>query len=208
MPVRPAQDTGKLPADVERRLIKRAKRGCQTSARELIEAHKDRLSAFVWRVLRNHHDTEEICQDAFMRAFASLESFSTQYRFSTWLFTIAYRLCLNHLRKKSSLSGDVDLSIFADEGADDAERVALTEDARRLKTLIWSAVNELSTPQRASIVLFYREGLSCQDIADVLEMPMATVKSHLHRARARLRDILEPYASDDWAGLRLLSESA
>lgn len=205
---RDAGDGTKLSARQERQLVARARKGCQDSSRRLIDAHKDRLAAFVWRVLRNHHDTEEVCQDAFLRAFASLDSFSTEYRFSTWLFTIAYRLSLNHIRKKQSLSGEVDLSIFTDGGSDHCEDVVESEDARRLKSLIWAAVDELSMPQRASILLFYREGLSCQDISAVLEMPTATVKSHLHRARARLRDALEPYAGENWVGLRLLSESA
>lgn len=203
-----ADGEAKLSAREERQLVARARKGCQKSLRRLIETHKERLSAFVWRVLRNHHDTEDVCQDAFLRAFASLDSFSTEYRFSTWLFTIAYRLSLNHIRRKQSLSGDLDFSIFADDQSDHSEDVVESEDARRLKALIWSAVDELSVPQRASILLFYREGMSCHDIAHVLEMPMATVKSHLHRARARLREVLEPYAGENWIGLRLISESA
>ena len=101
---------GTLDRQAEKRLIDRARRGDSQCMRELIDAHKDRLFAFVWRIIRNHHDAEEICQDAFLKAFASLDTFSPQYRFSTWLFTIAYRLCLNSMRRKKALSGDVDFS--------------------------------------------------------------------------------------------------
>ncbi len=192
----------------EQQVVAQAKGGCEQAARKLVDAHKDRLAAFVWRMVRNHHDTEEICQDAFLRAFASLDSFSAEYRFSTWLFTIAYRLCLNWLRRRQALSGDVDFSAVAGSAPDAAERAAESEEARHLKSLIWNAVSQLPMPQRAAVLLFYREGQSCQDIAAVLEMPVATVKSHLHRARARLRDLLEPAVADDWSRLKVLSGTA
>ena len=204
--IRQAPD--KLSARDERRLIAAARRGCQQSCRELVEAHKERLAAFVWRIVRNHHDTEELCQEAFLRAFAALKGFSTEYRFSTWLFTIAYRLCLNHIRRRQMLSGEVDFSLHAGAEPDQAEEVVQSEEARRLKRIIWEAVDALSVPQRASVLLFYREGQSCQEIAAVLGMPMATVKSHLHRARNRLREVLEPHVTDEWSCLRLVTESA
>ena len=65
------------------------------------------------------------------------------------------------------------------------------------KEMVWAAVDRLSPPQRAATLLFYRSNMSCHDIARVLELPVATVKSHLHRARGRLRDVLEPVADQD-----------
>jgi RNA polymerase sigma-70 factor (ECF subfamily) len=202
------QGVEKLSARQERRLIAKARAGCQASARELVDAHKARLSAFVWRIVRDGHDVEEICQDAFLRAFGALDSFSMEYRFSTWLFTIAYRLCLNHIRRKQMLSGEVDLSVYAGQEPDSADRVAQSEEALRLKRVIWEAVDDLTAPQRAAIMLFYREGFSCGKIAGVLGMPMATVKSHLHRARNRLREALEPQVAGDWKCLKVLVDSA
>jgi len=174
----------------ERRLIRRARRGDEASRRELVDAHKDRLFAFVWRLLRNHHDAEEISQETFLRAFAALDSFDDQYRFSTWLFTIGYRLCLNRLRRQPPLSGGTDLTQEADHGPGALEALAASEQARRMERLIWQAVDHLSPQQKAAVLLFYREQMACQEIADVLEMPAATVKSHLHRARAKLREML------------------
>lgn len=199
---------GRLSVRQERRLIAKARQGCQASARRLVDAHKDRLAAFVWRIVRDHHDTEEICQDAFCRAFGALDTFSAQYRFSTWLFTIAYRVCLNRIRRKQMLSGEIDMSVYAGAEPDQAEQLAQSEEARRLKALIWGAVDDLSAPQRAAILLFYREGQSCNEIARILDMPMATVKSHLHRARNRLRAALEPRVTGDWSCLKTLAEGA
>ena len=193
------QSSDRLSRQAEQELIAQARGGCQASSRELIDAHKDRLFAFVWRVVRDHHDTEELCQEAFLRAFASLDSFSTEYRFSTWLFTIAYRLSLNAMRRKPMLSGETEFSHIASTQVGGDEAVAETEAAERLKETIWSAADQLSTPQRAAVLLFYREGQSCQEISAVLGMPTATVKSHLHRARARMRTLLSETMADNEA---------
>ncbi len=189
----------------EQRRIARAKRGDRAALRELVDLHRDRLFAFIRRMIRNHHDAEELAQDAFLKAFASLDSFSTQYRFSTWLFTIAYRLSLNAIRRKHSLTGEVDFDSVphGDPGAD--ATVAQSDEARYLKRVVWNAVDRLSPQQRATVLLFYQHERSCHDIAQVLELPVATVKSHLHRARARLKELLEPAVLDEPARLRILA---
>ncbi|MFH1420005.1 MAG: sigma-70 family RNA polymerase sigma factor [Planctomycetota bacterium] len=190
----------------ERQLIEGAVRGCAKSAHTLVLAYQDRLYAFIWRMVRNKHDAEEICQEAFMRAFQALDSYDASYRFSTWLFTIGYRLCLNMLRRRREYTGDVDFGTLpgtTGEGTNVAEAVANSEEARRLKKTIWDSVDRLTPQQRATVLLFYRESLSCQEIGEILEMPAATVKSHLHRARNRLREMLGDELADDWSAVRL-----
>ncbi len=199
--------SGRLTPLHEQRLIKDAQGGCQSSARELIAAHQDRLYAFIWRMIRNDHDAEEICQDAFLRAFQALDKFNFAYRFSTWLFTIGYRLCLNTMRRRKDYTGDVDFQTMRTNGRaeapdDTAEAVANSDEARRLKKVIWESVDQLTPPQRASVLLFYRESLGCQEIGDILKMPAATVKSHLHRARNRLKGLLESEMVEDWSQVR------
>lgn len=196
----------------ERQLIAAALDGCPRSAQSLVELHQDRLHAFVWRMVRNNHDTEEICQEAFLKAFQALDSFDDQYRFSTWLFTIAYRVCLNALRRRRDFAGDVDFSNVAgaDSGSegnlDAAGQVANSDEARRLKKTIWDSVDRLTTQQRATVLLFYRESMSCQEIGQVLDMPASTVKSHLHRARSRLRELLSDELVEDWSVVRFNEE--
>ena len=192
----------------EAELIGRAQRGDSSAMGELIDAHKDRLHPFIWRMVRNHHDAEELCQETFLKAFAALDSFNRRYRFSTWLFTIAYRLCLNQLRRKRSLTGEMDFNTVAADQADASEHVAQSEEAARLKKLIWQAVDQLSVPQHATVLLFYRQEQSCAEIAQILQLPVSTVKSHLHRARARLKEILEPVVAGNLRGFRILSDAA
>lgn len=192
----------------EIRLIARAKRGHGDAFRDLVEAYQDRLFAFVWRMVRNHHETEDICQAAFVKAYESLESYSTNYAFSTWLFTIAYRLCLNSLRKKRAISGETDFSYVGNGETDVALSLANSEEAKRLRDLIWDAVDQLSPPQKSAVLLFYREGKSCQEIGVVLGIPAVTVKSHLHRARAKLRQLLSAELVEDWMAVQYFGDSA
>lgn len=192
----------------EHQLINRSRAGDRAAMRELIDLHKDRLFAFIWRMVRDHHETEDICQDAFLKAFASLNTFSSEFRFSTWLFTIGYRVCLNRLRRKRGTSAEIDFTTMPSlEGSETPEFVT-SEEAGKIRGLVWEAVDQLSPPQRAAVLLFYRHDFGCHEIARVLEVPLATVKSHLHRARARLREILESHAALELNEFRNLSERA
>jgi len=199
---------GTVDWEFEKQLITRARSGDHDAVRELVDLHKDRLFAFIWRMVRHHHDAEEICQDAFLKAFASLEMFSSEYRFSTWLFTIGYRICLNRLRRKRALTGELDFTALPAEGDEPPSASAESEEAARLKNLVWAAVDRLSPAQRATVLLFYRHELSCRRIARVLELPVATVKSHLHRARLRLRGTLESVDEPALLPFRNLAERA
>lgn len=206
-------ENGRLTPLRERRLIEDAQQGCADSARKLVEAHQERLHAFVWRMLRNDHDAEEVCQDAFLRAFQSLHRFDFNYRFSTWLFTIAYRLCLNGMRRHKDYAGDVDFAVMQTDGRGPDETgvyegVANSDEAKRLKKTIWDAVDQLTPAQKATVLLFYKEMLSCQEIGEILGMPAATVKSHLHRARGRLKDMLERQLVEDWSLVRFEEATA
>ncbi len=192
----------------ETQLIGRVRDGDRAALRELVDLHKDRLFAFVWRMVRNHHDAEDICQDAFLKAFASLSSFSTEYRFSTWLFTIGYRVCLNRLRRKRALTGEIDFAALPGDESTEPSASLESEEAARVKGMVWSAVDRLTPPQRATILLFYRHEMSCRDVAQVIQLPLATVKSHLHRARARLRVELESMNERDLQQVRNLSQRA
>lgn len=189
------------------RLVARAKRGHADAFRELVEIYKDRLFAFVWRIIRDHHEAEDVCQAAFVKAYESLASYCERYAFSTWLFTIAYRMSLNSIRKRKALSGEIDFSRFSGDEADAAQTLAASEEARRLRTQVWAAVDELTTPQKSSVLLFYREGKSCEEIGQVLEIPAVTVKSHLHRAREKLRKRLSAELVDERFAFEFLNSS-
>jgi len=194
-----------LSRERERQLVRRACAGERDAMRELVDLHKERLFAFIWRMVRNHHEAEDVCQDAFLKAFASLESFSTEYRFSTWLFTIGYRVCLNRLRRQRAVGDDGSLLGLAQAPDGPVPDAIESEEAARVSALVWATVERLTPPQRAAVLLFYRHDMSCQEIARIVQLPLATVKSHLHRARGRLREMLESVSEQDLSRIRNLS---
>ncbi|MBI3835960.1 MAG: sigma-70 family RNA polymerase sigma factor [Planctomycetes bacterium] len=191
-----------LTREHERQLIQRVRKSDKAALRELIDQHKDRLFAFIWRMVRDHHEAEDICQDAFLKAFASLDTFSCDFRFSTWLFTIGYRVCLNRLRRRKSAPSATDNLVLPATSEADATSRLESEDAAMLRGAVWSAVDRLSPPQRAVVLLFYKSAMGCQEISEILQLPSATVKSHLHRARTKLREFLEPIAGQEFENNR------
>ena len=109
------------------------------------------------------------------------------------------------MRRKRALTGDVDFTTLPFLTDEDPDAGLESEDAARVRELIWEAVERLSPPQRACVLLFYRHEMSCQEISRVIQLPLATVKSHLHRARAKLREMLEPVSENDLQVFRNLS---
>src|SRR3990172_10961613 len=95
------------------------------------------------------------------------------------------------MRRKKIFAGDLDMSMAASTGAASVAQIAESEEAGQVRSIIWSAVDQLSPAQRATVLLFYRNDFGCHEISRVLQLPVATVKSHLHRARAKLKELLE-----------------
>ncbi len=203
-----SETNGGITRSEEQRLIAGVRAKDRDSIRGLVDAYKDRLFAFIWRMTRNHHDAEDVCQESFLKAFASIDSFSSEYRFSTWLFTIGYRVCLNRLRRKQIVGTDLDLAMVSPAAQDSTIDAVESREAGELRDMVWSAVDQLSEAQRAAVLLFYRHDMPCQDIARVLELPVATVKSHLHRGRNRLREILEAMGEEKLGAFRNFSAQA
>jgi RNA polymerase sigma-70 factor (ECF subfamily) len=179
-------------------LVDKATRGDRAAAAELLNAHEAALIAFLTRISGSHEAARDIAQEAFYRALKSLHRFDTQYRFSTWLFTIARRVYLNNVPRRPRPVEVESQCVSSDEqGPLD---VAMHEDARSVQSvMLRTALAALPLVQREAIVLFHQQGWSLRVIAQVLEIPEGTVKSHLHRGRARLRLAMEALHADGHA---------
>jgi RNA polymerase sigma-70 factor (ECF subfamily) len=129
-------------------------------------------------------------QEAFVRVLRNLDRFDDRFRFSTWLFTIARRLYVNHLQKhRPAYDSD---SVGERAGAlDGPEVLASSQESREhVKELLDVALLALNAQQREIVLLFHQQQWPIQDIADHLRMPEGTIKSHLHRARKRMHDAI------------------
>jgi RNA polymerase sigma-70 factor (ECF subfamily) len=175
----------------ERALIRRARKGDGQAIAALIQAHQDALYAFMLRMSGKPDLAEDICQEAFVRVLRNLDRFDTRFRFSTWLFTIAKRLYVNWMQKHKPA---YDSDMVGAQGCSTRNPSTLTADEESMdnaRSIIDTALGELTAQQREIVVLFHQLDWPIIDIAAHLDMPEGTVKSHLHRARRRMRKALE-----------------
>lgn len=180
--------------ECEARLVERARRGCPESGRELVLAHQDRLYRFCLQWTGNAEDAEEICQDAFVKAFAAMPRYRRRAKFSTWLFQIGLNLCRDRARSRrvrmSSITDGGDsarLAERADGGNTPYERLARSEELARLNRAIAALPRDL----REALLLCAVEGFSHDEGAEILGCSARAVEGRVYRARRRLAELLK-----------------
>ncbi len=169
----------------ERDLVARARARDANAFRELVECHRHRALGLAMRVVRSAADAEDVAQEAFVRAWFALPDFRGEAKFSTWLYAIVMRRALDRaesLKRRRGREAELDAAHeVADARPADDERA-------RLALRMDRALGALSDAQRAVVTLFYYESRSVGEVAMALGMPEGTVKTHLSRARAALRE--------------------
>ena len=173
----------------ELRLIKKAKRGDRAAIEALIEGHRGRLHHFLLRLTRCEQLAEDVAQDAFVRVLKHLDRFDERFRFSTWLFTIARRIWINHIQKFRPIP-DSDVVGGRASGDGSSHQSEQQEDRAGAEAAVSRAIGSLNPRQREVVELFYGRNLPIQEIAWRLQLPLGTVKSHLFRGRARMGEYL------------------
>jgi RNA polymerase sigma-70 factor (ECF subfamily) len=158
---------------------------------ELVQAYQGRLYNAVARMVGNPDDAEDIVQDAFVQAFRKLDSFRASSSFYTWIYRIAVNAAINfHRRHRRTLAFTVD----HEEGSS-VEGSSREAPSQRLESLEESArvqqgLMQLSEEHRQILVMREIDDLSYEQIAEILRLPVGTVRSRLHRARLQLKDCL------------------
>lgn len=175
----------------EQRLIRLAAAGDRDACGAFISAHQGSLYAYILRLSGRPDVAEDMVQEAFVRVLTNLDKFDDRYRFSTWLFTIAKRLYVNAcLKHKPSYDTDaMGLRQGTGEGPQSfAQREEVHENTREV---LEEVLMRLPAEQREILVLFHQMDWPISIIAQHMNMPHGTVKSHLHRGRRKLREMLE-----------------
>lgn len=177
----------------EQALVVKAAAGDRHAASSLIQAHQASLYCYLLRVTGRRDIAEDVTQEAFYRALKSLDRYDPRWRFSTWLFTIARRVWLN-ARDRRGPSYNSDLLARTDDvrpvwGLHGWVEPASEEQALQRRALE-RAMAELTDLQREAVVLFHQMDWPIKVVSLVMDLPEGTVKSHLFRARARLREVL------------------
>ena len=174
---------------------------------ELMSRNQSRVCAFMLRLVGNRHTAEDLTQEVFMRVYKHRATYRQEARFSTWLYRVAHNVAYNELRIRSrrpealfsGLSGSADTTsigfedgIMSRSGATPTREIAKLE----IQEVVRAAVDTLSPRQREAIILSRFEGMSYQQIAEVMKMSTQAVKSLLCRARLNLKEALAPYVNE------------
>jgi RNA polymerase sigma-70 factor (ECF subfamily) len=183
----------------ETELIRRSQAGDREAFGALVEQHQRYVYNLALRTVGNGQDAEDLAQEAFVRAWTAITSFRLQARFRTWLFRIVTNLCYNRLpglRRELAALGEDCLIELPAEPVPDLDPAAGME-AGELRRYLHGQIDGLPAGHRLLVVLRYQQGLSYEEIAQTISLPLGTVKTGLFRARERLRQALQAYEDQE-----------
>ena len=179
----------------DRRLIEECLKGRPAAFGELVRRYQDRLYNSIYRVVDHADDAYDVVQEAFLNAYQSLNSFKGDAEFFTWLYRIAFNTAISLKRKKRAV---LRLEWGLDDkcGLEPADESSYSQPGSHLErteedAMLQAALNRLSPEHRAVLVLKEIDGQKYEDIAEILGVPIGTIRSRLHRARLELRDLLQ-----------------
>ena len=177
-----------MTATSEHGLVERCRQGDETAFRELVDQYKGLVFALIARSVTNRARAEELAQDVFLKVHKGLPYFRGQSKLSTWI----YRIVINALAQERPELATVSL----DEDADDRPMREPAADDRAFVDLVMrdrlqKAIERLPVAYQVLVNGHYLKGMRYEDLAEALDMPMGTVKTHLHRAKRQLRRLLE-----------------
>lgn len=183
----------------ERHLLARCKQGDRAAFDDLMRRYEKKVYNFAFRLCGNYDDANDIAAETFVRIYHALTHFRGDASFITWLFRIVTNVYLDDRKRKrarpqQSLEEVIELEETnvrrqIEDPAPTPEEVAQT---RERSEMLQAAIDTLPDYQRMMIVLYHTEGRSYEEIAEILDLPIGTVKSRLNRARLSLRESLEP----------------
>ncbi|MFC4737973.1 RNA polymerase sigma factor SigW [Bacillus daqingensis] len=178
---------------VVKKIVREVKRGNQDAFAELVDLYKDKVFHIAYRMLGNAHEAQDVSQEAFLRAYTNIESYDENRKFSTWIFRIATNLSIDRIRRKKpdfhledQVGGTDNLDYHSQFAAD----IDLPEDQvvkLEMQQWIQDEIMALPPKYRSAIILKYLEDLSLKEISEVMNLPVATVKTRIHRGREALR---------------------
>ncbi len=178
-------------------LIKKAIDGDENAYKNLLDNYRGALFNLLFKMVRNREETEDLVQEAFIKAFKALPTFNEEYAFSTWLYKIAINNCIDHMRKKRLKTYSINKPVQSKDGEVTREFPdhSMSPDKQILgkerANLISTAIGELPENYKVAIILRHTEEKSYEEIAEILNIPLGTVKARIFRAREMLKKKLK-----------------
>lgn len=185
---------------IEMALVKRAREGDLQAYDELVQRYQERIYATIYHMTSNHEDANDLAQETFIKAFQALRSFKGGSSFYTWIYRIAVNKTINFLKQRRH-KGHMSLNELDFNAENDPDLVALISDKtpqrdaglNELKEKLNEAMQRLSEPHRLVVTLHDVQGLAHEDIAEIMECNIGTVRSRLFYARQQLQGFLADY---------------
>ncbi len=179
-------------------LIRRVQRGDASAYNDLILKYEKLVYNFAFRLTQNHEDANDVAQDAFIRAYNAINSFRGDAAFSTWIFRITTNIFLDE-RKRRKAHPQQSLDEYSsqeeqregmqvEDTAPQPDEVVIGKDRQRI---LARAIQSLPDYQRSMVVLYHLQQKSYEEIAEIMNLPLGTVKSRLNRARLALKEKLQ-----------------
>jgi RNA polymerase sigma-70 factor (ECF subfamily) len=178
-----------LAAATDQEIVALARAGHEPAYRELIRRYERPLFSLVFRMVRDRELAEDLAQETFVKALNALDSYRPEFKFSSWIFKIANNAAIDHLRRRELDTLSLDGSPHA-ETPEAIESPLDAVEAKELGGAIEHAIGLLRPEYRSCILLRHVEGRAYEEIAEILNLPLGTVKTYIHRARNELRQAL------------------
>lgn len=179
-------------------LVRRCLSGDQRACRDLVRRYERPVYSVLMRVVRRAEDAEDLVQETFVKVFRALDRYDLERPFAAWIFTIASRLAIDHLRRRRVKTVSLQIAEpgsteertmdVEDPGLKPDEITSHAEEESRAAALI----DSLPEHYRIVVLLRHQQDLSYEEISEALQLPLGTVKARIHRARALMKDRLQP----------------
>ncbi len=156
----------------------------------LVSKYQNLVFTICSRVFDNREEAEDIAQESFIKCFQSLKQFKGESKFSSWLYTITYNTCLNHLKYKKRQTSVEDIANIADHEIIEQDQIFAKLEQKEQTNLIQQALSQLELDEQMIIQLYYYEELPIKEISSILSLKIENIKIKLFRSRKKLFNIL------------------
>jgi len=185
-------------------LVTASKNGDQDAFAQLVQRYQRRIFNLVYRMLQHYEEAAEITQETFLAAWQGLPAFRGDARFSTWLYRIAYNCCLKQLEQRKRDKA-LQIALQAEqflEDADNDKRPDAELDAHDRQALVQEHLSQLPAKYRIVLILRHLQDMTYEEMAEILTIPIGTIKTHLFRARNLLKQRLQALDREQRMGTR------